>query len=449
MNYQETMDYINSIPFFSPTSIVNGTEPYNLVSITELLHRLGDPQDKLKFVHIAGTNGKGSTSSFLNTILEHSGYKVGLYTSPYLVRYTERVRIGWKEGDSLREEEIAEDDLARFATIVHDTAEAMKADGIQYPSQFEITTAIAFLYYVEQKCDIVVLEVGLGGRLDATNVIRVPELAVITTISLDHTMILGDTLPEIAREKAGIIKHGGSVIVYPAEDDVIDVFKEVSAENSAELEIASLPDDVKDKNLDGQSFDLDTVIHGTELHWEDLHIGLLGRYQINNAAISLQAALMLRNKGWNISNDAIRRGLSDTQWAGRFELLHRDPPVIVDGSHNEEGTIVLRMSLEQYFPDQKIYFVAGVLSDKSYDVMMDHVIPVAKKFFTVTPDSPRALSAEDLASFLTERGADAVPCDSIENAVKAALTEASDTDVICVFGSLYYVGPVREMFKNM
>ncbi len=438
MNYIETMEYINSIPFFSPTSIVNGTEPYNLVSITELLHRLGDPQKHLRFVHVAGTNGKGSVSAFLSTILSEAGYKTGLYTSPYLVRYTERIRMGSEEIDPL--------DLARLATVVREAAEAMKEDGIQYPSQFEITTAIAFLYYLEKKADIVVLEVGLGGRLDATNVIPVPELAVIATISLDHTMILGDTLPAIASEKAGIIKDHGSVIVYPAENDVLEVFSRTAEEHNASLRVASLPTDVKKKDLDGQTFDL--TLPGYPADFTDLHIRLLGRYQINNASLALQAALILREKGWNIDDKALREGLSLTKWPGRFELLHRDPAVIVDGSHNEEGTIVLRMSLEQYFPDKKILFVAGVLSDKEYDRMMDHVLPIAKKFYTVTPDSPRALSAEDLAEFLRSRNAEASPFDSVESAVKAALSEASDSDVICVFGSLYYVGPVRELFTD-
>ncbi len=445
MNYQETMDYINSIPFFSPTSIVNGTEPYNLVSITELLHRLGDPQNNLRFVHIAGTNGKGSTSAFLNTILREAGYRVGFYTSPYLVRYTERVQIGWKENGTLIEREISEDDLSRLATRVREAAESMKIDNIQYPSQFEITTAISFLYFLEKECDIVVLEVGLGGRLDATNVIPSSELSVITTISLDHTMILGDTLPEIATEKAGIIKENGDVLVYPADDDVLHVFRNAAAGHRANLTIASLPEDVKEKNLDGQTFDL--TLPNSSDKWNDLHISLLGRYQINNASIALQASLLLRKKGWNISDNDIRRGLSLTEWPGRFELLHRSPAVLVDGSHNEEGTIVLRMSLEQYFPGQKVIFVAGVLSDKDYSQMMDHVLPIAKTFFTVTPDSPRALSAEDLASFLKEKGAEAIPCTSIDEAVKAALNRAADTDVICIFGSLYYVGVVREILK--
>ena len=437
MNYTEALDYIMSVPAFSPKSIVNGSEPFDLVSITELLDRLGNPHQNLKYVHIAGTNGKGSTAAYIAEILEISGLKTGLYTSPFIERFTERIRVNGVE--------ISEEDLARLTEKVKRTVEEMKADGTRLPSEYEIVSAIAFLYYKEMGCDIVVLEVGLGGRLDATNVIPCPELAVITTISFDHTEILGDSLGKIAFEKAGIIKNGGELILYPQSEEAERVICRVCEERNAILHKAAMPLKLISANLEGQCFSL--MLDGKSEIYET---GLLGNYQTNNAAVAIQAAKILQKKGWKINDEDIRTGILKTLWPGRFELLRENPYVIIDGSHNDEGASVLVKSLQQYFPDQKIIFIAGVLEDKDYAHMMKRVIPLAKKFYTITPPSPRALTAEKLSEFLLENGAaSAVPVGNIKEAVSRAVAEATSDDIICAFGSLYYIGIVRSIVKEL
>ncbi|MCR5526555.1 MAG: bifunctional folylpolyglutamate synthase/dihydrofolate synthase [Lachnospiraceae bacterium] len=435
MNYEEALNYIESTPKFSPKKVIPGKEPFNLETITELLHRLGDPQDHLKYIHVAGTNGKGSTVAFISSILMESGLKVGIYTSPFLINFTERIRIG--------KEEIPKDDLARLTEKVSHHIEAMKAEGLNAPSEFEIVCAVAFLYFLENNCDIVVLEVGLGGRLDATNVIKHPELAIITTIALDHTEILGDTLEKIAGEKAGIIKDNCKVLLYPQPDSVEKVFENVCHEKNSVLNKAVLPTKLLSADITGQSFELSAG----GLH--NYKISLLGSYQINNAAMAVQAAQILRKSGYSITDENISDGLLHAEWMGRFELLQQKPDVIIDGSHNEEGVGVLAESLHQYFNDKKILFITGVLADKAYDKMMAEIIPLAKCFYTVTPPTPRALSSEDLASYLLDNGAPkAVACDQPEKALRQALSDASEDDVICAFGSLYYIGEIRSLLKK-
>ena len=436
MNYEEALKYIMSVPAFSPKSIANGTEPFDLVSIKELLERLGNPQDSLKYVHIAGTNGKGSTSAYTAQILEESGLTVGLYTSPFIERFTERIRVNGIE--------ISGEDLARLTEKVAGIVEEMKRDGARLPSEYEIVSAIAFLYYKEKKCDIVVLEVGLGGRLDATNIIKFPELAIITTISLDHTEILGDSLDKIAFEKAGIIKEGCDILVYPQTDEAESSIEKVALKRNASLHRAVIPEKALSADLNGQKFALD--INGRE---EIFETSLLGNYQINNAAIAIEAAYILKNKGWNITDEAIKIGIKNTEWPGRFELLRKEPAFIIDGSHNDEGASVLVKSLQQYFPDKKIIFITGVLEDKDYAHMMRRVIPLAKSFLTITPPSPRALSAKALAEFLLKENAPSAEAfDSIEEAVANAVRSAGKDDIICAFGSLYYIGIVRSLLRD-
>ncbi len=439
MTYEQAVQYLDRVPKFSPRSIANGTEPYNLTAIEELLHRLGDPQDRLKFVHIAGTNGKGSTAAFLSRILMESGYKVGVYTSPHLLDYTERMQI-LTPGKSPYY--ISGDDFGFLTGLVKDRAEDMKRDLIQYPSEFELICAMAFLYFLEQEVDVVVLETGLGGRLDATNVIKTPDLAIITTISYDHTEILGETLEQIAYEKAGIIKPNGDILMYPQPPEVEEVFENVCAERKAWLHRAILPAKINDINLRGQSFDLPGL--------KNLEIMLPGVYQAGNASLAVGAAKILYTRGYdNISDDAMRKGLKNTYVPGRFELLRNDPTVIVDGGHNEEGAMILARSLESQFGDeQKVIFIMGVLADKEYDRMTAEVTPLAKKFFTVTPASDRALPAAELAKFIhTSTGITATPCNSVQTAIRMALSQAEDDDVICIFGSFYYVGEVRNIFR--
>ena len=303
MNYHEFMDYLAKMPAFSPQNVEKGKDPFTLDNIILLLSRLGNPQERLKYIHIAGTNGKGSTSAFLNQILIESGYKVGIFTSPFLERFTEQIRIN--------NEEISEEALAAVATKVCEITDSMLENGDSLPSEFEMICSIAFLYFMQESCDIVILETGLGGRLDATNVISTPELALITSISLDHTQVLGDTLEKIALEKAGIIKSGCDVLLYPQYEEVENVFDFVCKECNATLHRAFLPNCATSYDLTGQTFDLCSSAKKCEL--KNLHISLLGHYQINNAAMAVHAALLLRQKGYSITEENIRLGLANAQ----------------------------------------------------------------------------------------------------------------------------------------
>ncbi len=434
MNYQEAVEFIENLPKFSPAAVVSGKESYDLTSMNTLLEILGNPHKKLKFVHIAGTNGKGSTAAFIQKILMESGLAAGLYTSPALERFTERIRIG--------SDEISEMDLVRITGIVKQAYEEMDRKGYRCPSQYEVVCAAAMFYFAEQRCDIVVLEVGMGGTCDATNVIDVPELAVITTISLDHTAILGDTEAKIAEAKAGIIKENGMVLLYPQQKEVEAVIEQACRVCSAQLYYASLPHTASSNGLEGQTFEL------MELGLKDLYITMLGSYQIYNAAMAVNAAMLLQKRGWPITEAAIRSGLASAVWPGRFEILQRSPIVVADGGHNEEGVTALRKSLEDHFKDRKIIFITGVLADKNYQAMMDTLLPIAERFYTVTPDNPRALPAEKLAGYIRDQHVAAMVCSTVETALSEAIKSTGSDGIICVTGSLYYMGNVRRFINN-
>ena len=420
MNYEDARKYIDSIARFG--------SKLGLDNIRNLMAYLGDPQEKIKMVHVAGTNGKGSTVAFLTGILMSAGYRTGMYTSPFVERFSERIRVDGKE--------IGEEDFARIATRVRDAAVKMKEEGKGEPTEFEIISAIAFLYFFEQKCDICVLEVGLGGRLDATNVIKDPLLCMITPISYDHTDILGDTLEKIAFEKAGIIKEGSSVLIHPQEEGVTRVIKDVCVRKGADLVICPLPKGPLRAGLDGVDF----LLEG-----KSFHISLLGDYQINNAAMAVQAARILKKKGFDIKEKDIGEGLSAATWSARFELIRKDPFVLIDGSHNVKGMERLASSLRLYFGDAKIVFIIGILKDKDHGKMLDAILPLAKVVYTVTVPSDRTLSADELA--LEVRQKTDVDCMAVPDPVSAyetAIKKAGSEDIICACGSLYYVGLIRS-----
>lgn len=423
MNYDEALEYIHgTLKFGSKLGLHN---------IGVLLKLMGDPQKKLKFVHVAGTNGKGSTTTFISSILSESGYKTGVYTSPYIQRFTERMRIG--------NDEIGEQQLAEITEFVKDNVDKMLAMGESHPTEFEIVTAIAFEYFYRNNCDIVVAEVGLGGRFDSTNIIDTPLVAVITTISYDHTERLGNTLPEIAFEKAGIIKPGGIVVIYSQNTEVEQVFEKACKERGAEIFKTDFSElYLKEYGVDGQTFSFDG--------YEDLKIGLLGKHQINNAAVAVNAVKHLRQKGYEIPEAALRRGLLKSRWPGRCEVVSKEPVVIIDGAHNAEGALMLRETLDEYFPGRPISFIMGVLSDKDYKSMMETVLPGCKRLFAISTNSPRALSATELAEYAREYCKNVQVSDTIERALNTCIKTASHDEVICAFGSLYYIGEVRSFF---
>lgn len=426
MNYKEAIEYIHGTQKFG--SILG------LDRIKLLLDYMGNPHKKLKFVHVAGTNGKGSTVAFISSILIEAGYKVGIFTSPSIQRFSERIKIN--------DFEISEENIARITSMLKENVDKMIRNDGSSPTEFELVAALAFQYFFEQGCDIIVLEVGLGGRLDATNIIETAEVSVITTINYDHMDVLGDTLSKIAFEKAGIIKENNDVVLYPQERDVERVFETVCREKVAKLhkvDFSTLKNNLYD--ITKQKFDFEG--------YKSLKVSLLGEHQIKNAAVAIKTVEVLFSKGYLISENDIRRGLIRTKWAGRFEMINECPFFIIDGAHNIEGTKTLADNLRRYFPGKKITFITGVLADKDYKSMMEAVIPLAEGFITVTPNSPRALSSTDLEMYLKSYCRNVANGGEIREAIKLSLELASKDEIICAFGSLYYIGQVREYFGLM
>ena len=417
MRYEDAMSYIHHVTW-------RGSR-LGLERTRELLARIGNPHQKLKFIHISGTNGKGSTAAMLAKILSLAGYQTGLYISPYINRFNERMQMNGVL--------ISDDELAEITTSIRPHAEAM-AD---HPTEFELITVIAFEYFRRHAADIVVLEVGLGGELDSTNVIDTPELAVITNIGLDHTRELGPTITDIARAKAGIIKSGGDVVIYDQNPEADAVFAEACSTHQAKLTVT---DHNRISNvspaLDALRFDCSP--YGT------LFCGLTGIYQAKNAAVVITAAERLMEKGWHISEQNLKNGLVSVRWPARFELLSREPLFIADGGHNPQGISAVVESLKEHFPNRTITFLIGIMADKDIPHMIDQLKPIAQEFITVTPDNPRALPAEELASLLTAGGLTATACDSVADGVALAIRRAGKDGIVCALGSLYMLGEVRS-----
>lgn len=396
-----------------------GQQP-GLDRIRRLLGRLGDPQERLKFVHIAGSNGKGSTAAMISSILTAAGWKTGLYTSPHLWRFHERFQA---DGLPIPGEELA-DITARVLEAAEDETE------------FELMTAIGMVWFLRSKCDIVVLETGLGGRLDSTNIIPPPEAAVITHIGLEHTQLLGDTVEKIAAEKAGIIKSGCDAVLYAQGQGVQAVVEDVCRRLEVPLTVTAPPEPLSSR-LEGQSF--------TYRGKGPYRIPLLGEYQVHNAAAALETVSVLRRRGWEIPEDALVRGLSQARWPGRMELVRRAPDVILDGGHNPQCMEALARALRELYPEKKLIFLTGVLADKDWTAMMGELLPLAREFYTIAPDSERAMPARELAGYLEAQGVRAVPCGSIGEGLDRALAAAGPEGAVCVCGSLYMIGEARHL----
>ncbi|RDW19754.1 bifunctional folylpolyglutamate synthase/dihydrofolate synthase [Oceanobacillus chungangensis] len=421
MNYEESLAFIHGRQY-------KGMK-LGLDNITKLMELLGNPQNKLKFIHIAGTNGKGSTASFINQVLIKAGYKTGLFTSPYLERFNERIKIN--------NQDVPDNQLSDITNLIKTKIDEME----DKPTEFEIVTAIAFQYFYEQQCDVVVLEVGLGGRFDSTNVIEKPLLSVITSIGLDHQAFLGNTLAEIAFEKAGIIKENSQVLLYPQTSEVEAVIHRVAAERNSTVDKADFTELKRITNsIDGQTF----YYNG----YQELRISLLGEHQLKNAAIAIEAIEILRHAGLTIHEDDMREGLAETKWPGRFEIINRDPLVVIDGAHNLDGIHALVLNIRQLFSGRRIIGILGILKDKDYQHMIEEVSPVIDQFITVTPDNPRAIPADELASYLIEHRIPAIAADSYDAAVELAYQESGEKDVICAFGSLYYIGEIKRVVQQ-
>ena len=422
MNVNEAIEYIHSVCW-------KGTVP-GLSRTQELLAKMGNPEKKLKFIHIAGTNGKGSTAAMSASILQQAGYKVGLYTSPYIYRFHERMQVNGVE--------ISDEDLAAVTEYVRPLAQSM----VESPTEFELVCCIAFEYFLRQNCDIVVLEVGMGGTWDATNVIETPEVAVITNIGLDHTDVLGSTLEEIAATKAGIFKDNGHAVIYRGIPSVEKVFEDICAERNVQLKKADFDSlNLISHGLEGQTFDCGNR--------KALQLPLLGVHQLKNAAVVLSIMDTLLEKGWKITEDHIREGLRVARWPGRFDIVGRDPLFIIDGGHNPQCIDALVVNIRDYLKDKKVIALTGVLADKDYADMYKPVMTYVQEFVCVTPPNPRKLEAAELANHLMSVGAKATACDSIEEGVRKARQLAGDSGVVLCFGSLYTIGSIKEALDQL
>lgn len=420
MTYEEALNYIHSVSW-------KGSVP-GLSRISALLDLMGHPERRCRFIHVAGTNGKGSTCAMLASIFRKAGYRTGLYTSPYLIDFNERIEV---DGTM-----ISNDELREVTEYVRPLADSL-ADK---PTEFELITAIGFEYFAKRACDIVVCEVGMGGEFDATNVIPAPEAAIICNIGLDHTAILGDTLEKIAATKSGIIKPGCDAVLYRSTPSVERVVEERCEKVGARLHKADF-DSIKPISADlfGQVFDWES--------FKELKLPLLGEHQLDNAAVVLTAVEVLRAKGWAITEANIREGLRDVVWHGRFEIVSRDPLFIVDGGHNPQCIEALVKSVKTYLSGREITVLTGVLADKDFHCMYKDAAEFAKEFVTVTPGNPRALPADKLAEYLNDFGKPVTACRSVADGVRLAVEHTKKDGVVLCYGSLYMLGEVYAAVK--
>ena len=404
-----------------------------LEAISLLLDRMGHPENSLRFVHIAGTNGKGSINAHMASVLKEAGYRAGRFVSPTLYGYRERIQINdtW----------ISEEDFAEGMTVLWPHLTAMNDEGLPCPSPFEIETALAFWYFQKMQCDIVVLECGMGGETDATNVIRNTLVAVLASVSMDHMEYLGDTLAKITRTKAGILKPGAVMVTGRQEPEVLETLEAVCQEKGNRL-VLGVPDEanVTESTLEEQVFTykgLTVTIH------------LAGAHQIDNAVIAIEALQQLRNFGFTIEDEQIASGMAKTVWNGRFTRIGEKPDFLVDGAHNPDAARRLRAAIGQYYPGRKLYFVIGMFKDKQVDKIMCDMAPMAEHIFAMeTPDNDRAMPVKELAGIIHKYNPQVTACATMKEAVHDAVTTAGAEDVIVAFGSLSFIGELTEIVKE-
>ncbi len=418
MTPKEAVDYIENYTW--------STTHVGLERTKTLLAALGNPQEKLKFIHVTGSNGKGSTCAILDSVMKKAGYKTGLYISPYLVDFTERIQINTVP--------IPGEDLARITERVRVIADSME----EHPSQFELVTAIAMVYFFECRCDIVILEVGMGGALDSTNVIPAPEAAVFTNIGLEHTEYLGDTIEAIAETKGGIIKKGCDCVIYDGAPEATDVLINICQRLNVPYRLADM------KNIEPLSHSIDGQL--LKYKGREYSFPLLGEHQLHNLNVALEVIEVMQKRGFIISEEAAYVGVAEVFWPARFQVLTKEPVTfILDGGHNPQCAEALANIIRDYMPDEKITFLIGVLADKDYKSMLASVMPYAARFVCITPDSPRALDNRLLAEAITENGYEAICCPSVEEAIRYT---CSCGNTVVAFGSLYMAGDVLKLCRS-
>ena len=429
MKYQEAMKYIMEVGNFGSN--------YGLERTYKLLELLDNPQDKLKIIHVAGTNGKGSTTAMITSMLKGAGYKVGMYTSPFLEEFEERIQING--------ENISKEKFAQLMTKIKYVVDKVIEEGYNHPTEFEIITVLMFLYFATEKVDFAVVEVGLGGRLDSTNVIT-PILSVITSISFDHTNLLGNTLEEIAREKAGIIKEGIPTLIYPQEEIVERVLREKCEELGAKLykinkDDAKLVEIIKN----------DKIYQLVKVKLDDeyaVKLPLLGEHQILNLAVALKALEVIKDKAPKLNMESIVKSLATVRWNGRLEIMSDSPYVVIDGAHNIQGITQLDKNIKKYFEYKDMYLILGILADKDVEHMVKVITPKAKKVFTVTPNSMRAETAEELLEEVKKYNESCEAYNAYKNAFEDALKLCKKDDLLLISGSLYMIGEMRGIIKK-
>ena len=425
MNYQECRAYIDDSAKYGSV--------LGLDNMREMLDRLGNPQDAVPYVHVAGTNGKGSVIAYLYTTLTRVGYKVGRYISPTLYSYRERLEIAG--------EKISQEDFAKYVTEISRSIDQMTAVGMNHPTPFEIETAAAFLYFKEENCDLVLLETGMGGNLDATNIVKNTKLAVLVSISMDHMSFLGNTLGEIAEKKAGIIKPDSHMVTVKQQPEAEAVIRRICAEQNVPYEAADRDSaEVLEASITGQTF----LYKG-----EKYTISLAGAYQKENAVAALRALEILNEQGYPTTLVQRQDGLKRTTWPGRFALLGTEPDFVVDGAHNPAAADMLAASIERYFKGKRIIYIMGMFRDKDYRKVIRKTEKYADTILTIAaPDNPRALTPQELADAVREFHSDVRPFDNIEAAVAEAYHLAGKEDVIIAFGSLAFLGDLTEIIRN-
>ena len=430
MRYEEAMKYI--------TEVGNFGSNYGLERTHKLLEHLGNPEKDLKLIHIAGTNGKGSTTSMITEILMGAGYRVGMYTSPFIEEFEERIQINKRN--------IPKEILANLIDEVKVAVDRVIEEGYNHPTEFEIITVLMLLYFKKEKIDFGVIEVGLGGRLDSTNVI-IPILQVITSISFDHTNLLGNTLEEIAREKSGIIKRNIPTIIYPQEEEVLKVIKNKCIDMGSDLYIAD-NDNIKFVKVVNKDKPYQLLKYKSKEEL-DILLPLLGEHQILNLSVAMKTIEVLNNrKVVNITTESIIESIKNVTWKGRLEVLSNNPYVVIDGAHNIQGIQTLSKNIKKYFEYDNLYLILGILADKDVEEMIKVITPMAKKVYAVTPNSIRAELAEDLKKEIIKYNENCQAYDDYKEAYLTALNDADENDLILASGSLYMVGDMRKIINK-